>query len=60
MAIARPVRALGVAALLLWCFFLYHIFKPGTSSSKAQQVISYERDPNLDRSSTLPPTDIRR
>lgn len=53
MAIARPVRALGLAAILMWCFFLYQIFKPGTSISQSSDIVSDERDPNLDRKFTI-------
>ena len=28
MAIARPIRVLGLAAICLWVFFLYQVFGP--------------------------------
>lgn len=51
MAIARPVRALGLAAVLMWCFFLYTILKPspGLHGPGGSVRGGYERDPNLDR-----------
>lgn len=54
MAIARPVRALGLAAVLMWCFFLYTILKPspGLHGPGGSVRGGYERDPNLDRMPT--------
>lgn len=50
MAIARPVRALGLAAVLMWCFFLYTILKPSPGlHGPGGSVRGYEKDPNLDR-----------
>lgn len=49
MAIARPVRVLGLAAAMMWCFFLYQIFKPGSNMSAPLGLPSNERDPLLDR-----------
>lgn len=50
MAIARPVRALMFAAAVLWCFFLYQIFKPSASlHGPGNRYLNFERDPNLDR-----------
>jgi mannosyltransferase len=50
MALARPVRALMVVAGLLWCFFLYQIFKPTPEiKGPADRYLNFERDPNLDR-----------
>lgn len=61
MAIARPVRALGLVAVVLWVFFLYQIF--GTSKNKIPEgpgdsLKHLERDPNLDRESASPSTPI--
>ncbi|RYP18575.1 hypothetical protein DL765_003860 [Monosporascus sp. GIB2] len=51
MAIARPVRALGLAAILMWCFFLYTIIRPGPSiKGSADFKGTIERDPQLDPS----------
>ena len=54
MAIARPVRALGLAAIVMWCFFLYTILKPspGLQGPGGSVRGGYERDPNLDRTPT--------
>jgi len=50
MAIARPVRALGLAAVVMWCFFLWQIFTPSTPATpRTQSHQNFERDPNLDR-----------
>lgn len=50
MAVARPVRALGVAVAVLWCLFLYRIFKaPSSVHGPGERYINFERDPNLDR-----------
>ncbi len=49
MALARPVRALGIAAALLWIFFLYKIFMPSSPLVRPGNLPSDERDPNLDR-----------
>ena len=50
MTIARPVRALILVAILLWCFFLYQVFKPTASIfGPAGRYANFERDPNLDR-----------
>ncbi|KAF4509672.1 hypothetical protein G6O67_003818 [Ophiocordyceps sinensis] len=49
MAVARPVRALGVAVAVLWCLFLYRIFKaPSSVHGPGERYINFERDPNLD------------
>ncbi|KAK3904294.1 glycosyltransferase [Staphylotrichum tortipilum] len=50
MAIARPVRALGLAALVMWCFFIWQLFKPTSSHIRPSDpnLASLERDPNLD------------
>lgn len=49
MAIARPVRALGLAAIVMWCFFLWQIFGPSDPRTGGGYPGPYERDPNLDR-----------
>lgn len=55
MAIARPVRALGLAAIIVWCLFLYHMFRPsvtlsgGGASSPLGKIENMERDPMNDR-----------
>jgi hypothetical protein len=52
MAIARPVRALIGLAVVLWCFFLFQMFKPMPEfHGPADRFINFERDPNLDRTS---------
>ncbi|KAK4451839.1 family 15 putative glycosyltransferase [Podospora aff. communis PSN243] len=50
MAIARPVRALGLAAIVMWCFFIWNIFTPSAPIKKPDPFNGnmYERDPNLD------------
>ncbi|KAJ4388745.1 putative mannosyltransferase ktr4 [Gnomoniopsis smithogilvyi] len=48
MAIARPVRVLGLAAIMMWCFFLYQVFKPGGSIKTPLGIPNNERDPLLD------------
>ncbi|PKS10802.1 hypothetical protein jhhlp_002559 [Lomentospora prolificans] len=52
MAVARPVRALGLAAIVLWCFFLYHMFSPTVQSNlpttDSPKLESMERDPMAD------------
>lgn len=49
MAIARPVRVLGLAAVMMWCFFLYQVFKPGSGIKTPLGIPNNERDPLLDR-----------
>jgi mannosyltransferase len=49
MTIARPVRALILVAILLWCFFLYQLFKPTPEfHGPGDRYLNFERDPNLD------------
>ncbi|KAF7559053.1 hypothetical protein G7046_g5105 [Stylonectria norvegica] len=49
MAVARPVRALIAAAAVLWCFFLFQIFKPSWAiHGPGDRYQNFERDPNLD------------
>lgn len=55
MAIARPVRVLGLAAAMMWCFFLYQIFKPGSSIKAPTGIPNNERDPLLDREKPIVP-----
>ncbi|TPX09634.1 uncharacterized protein E0L32_009107 [Thyridium curvatum] len=55
MAIARPVRVLTLAAVVLWCVFLWQIFKPSVPVTKPGAGLeSSERDPNLDRDGYKP------
>ncbi len=50
MAIARPVRALMLVAVFLWCFFLYQVINPTAYIfGPAGRYANFERDPNLDR-----------
>lgn len=51
MAIARPVRALGLAAIVMWCFFVWQLIKPTASPVKVNDglIPSFAHDPNLDR-----------
>jgi mannosyltransferase len=50
MAIARPVRVLLFAAAVLWCFFLYQVFRPSSGlRGPGERYVNFERDPNLDR-----------
>jgi mannosyltransferase len=49
MAIARPVRVLGVAALGLWIFFIYQIWgPPKVPKGPGDTLENMDRDPNLD------------
>lgn len=55
MTVARPLRALIIAAVILWCFFLYQMFKPVPEfHGPGDRYINFERDPNLDRESMRP------
>jgi len=47
MAIARPIRVLGLVAIGLWIFFLYQVF--GKNSKSRDTMPNTERDPLLDR-----------
>lgn len=50
MTIARPVRALILVAIFLWCFFLYQLFKPSPEfHGPGDRYLNFKRDPNLDR-----------
>ena len=49
MAIARPVRALALAAALMWCFIIWQIFSPSAPISRPGGAAIYEPDPNLER-----------
>jgi len=54
MAIARPVRALGLVALVIWVFFIWQVLKPTGSKPivlgpNGETIKSFERDPNMDR-----------
>ncbi|TAQ86424.1 hypothetical protein B7494_g5251 [Chlorociboria aeruginascens] len=50
MAIARPIRVLGLLALGLWGFFLYHLFgaAPKVHRGPGDTLEKMDRDPNLD------------
>ncbi|TVY51846.1 putative mannosyltransferase KTR4 [Lachnellula cervina] len=49
MAVARPIRVLGLLAIGLWVFFLYQVFGPrGSPKAPGEHVENMERDPNLD------------
>ncbi|KAM4056066.1 glycolipid 2-alpha-mannosyltransferase [Hirsutella rhossiliensis] len=49
MAIARPVRALTITAVVLWFLVLYRIFRaPSSIHGPGERYINFERDPNLD------------
>lgn len=59
MAIARPLRALGLVAIVAWCFFLYHMFRPsslsdGASAPPSGKIENMEHDPMMDRKPALP------
>ncbi|CRK41104.1 hypothetical protein BN1723_005042, partial [Verticillium longisporum] len=47
MAMARPIRALVVVSVMLWCFFIYLILGPQKEIHLPERY-SHERDPNLD------------
>jgi mannosyltransferase len=56
MAIARPVRALGLAAIVMWCFFLYQVFwtssptvPASTPKGPDEKFVNMEKDPMADR-----------
>lgn len=51
MAVARPVRVLGLAAVMMWCFFLYQVFKPGVPIPLPSGIPKNEKEPLLDRES---------
>lgn len=49
MAIARPIRVLGLAAIGLWVFFLYQVFGPAhVPKGPGDTLENIDRDPNLD------------
>ncbi|ODA78392.1 hypothetical protein RJ55_05773 [Drechmeria coniospora] len=49
MAIARPVRALLLAAVLLWALFVFLLLKPsGLIRGPGDRYLNFERDPTLD------------
>lgn len=52
MGVARPVRALGLGAIILWCFFLYQIFSPDQPRTNVLKPQSLEHDPMVDRTSS--------
>ena len=59
MAVARPVRVLGLAAVFMWIFFIYTMFYPKPTmqsggngiakGGKGKTPPSFEHDPMLDR-----------
>jgi mannosyltransferase len=50
MAIARPIRILGLVAIGLWIFFLYLLFGPPKyPRGPGDTLENMDRDPNLDR-----------
>lgn len=59
MALARPVRAMIVFAVILWCFVVFQIFKPMPERhGPGDRYLNFERDPNLDREPFEPATSI--
>ncbi len=49
MAIARPIRILGLAAIGLWIFLLYQVFGPDKATKSPTDTLqNMERDPLLD------------
>ncbi|ESZ96247.1 glycosyltransferase family 15 protein [Sclerotinia borealis F-4128] len=49
MAVARPIRVLGLVAIGLWIFFLYQVFGPErVARGPGDTLENPERDPNLD------------
>ena len=49
MAIARPIRVLGLAAIGLWIFLLYQVFGPAkVPKGPGDTLENMDRDPNLD------------
>ncbi|KAK6609328.1 glycolipid 2-alpha-mannosyltransferase [Botrytis cinerea] len=49
MAVARPIRVLGLLAIGLWMFFLYQVFGPPKPElGPGDTLANIERDPNLD------------
>lgn len=52
MAIARPIRVLGLAAICLWVFFLYQVFGPAKPASQSKIM---DQEPLLDCTSPVPP-----
>ena len=49
MAIARPIRVLGLLALGLWIYFIYQVWGPEkTPQGPGDRLDNMERDPNLD------------
>lgn len=56
MAIARPIRMLGAAAVLLTLFLVFQL-RSGYSKPSSKLTHGMTRDPLLDRASPLPTTD---
>lgn len=57
MALAKPVRGLMLAAVVLWCIFLWQMFFRSAPSITAPVVKNgnFDRDPNLDREPRVQP-----
>ena len=53
MGLAKPVRALFLAALALWGFVLYVLFvqRGGGILGPSERYVNFERDPNMERES---------
>lgn len=51
MAVAKPVRGLMLAAVVLWCIFLWQMFFKSAPSviPPVGKNGNFDRDPNLDR-----------
>ena len=50
MAIARPIRVLGLVAIGLWIFFIYQVWGPKKyPKGPGDTLENMDRDPNLDR-----------
>lgn len=61
MAIARPVRMLLLAAVVMWMVVMYMLISPGSHVGRGrikkphtEKLETFERDPNLDRKPSLP------
>ena len=57
MAIARPIRVLGMVTLALLAFLIYNLHTGPTSLKQPGKKVTteVERDPNLDRMWTVIP-----
>ena len=55
MAIARPIRVLGLVAIGLWIFFIYQVWGPAKAATGPGDTLdNMDRDPNLDCMRILP------